>query len=143
MNRTYIENKNNSVQWFYIDAKDQILGRLSTKIVNHLRNKDSIYYTPYQASKSHLIVINADKIKVSGQKKHKKIYKRHSGKPGGLKKETFLQLKHRLPKRIIEKAVKGMLPKNTLGRQLFTHLKIYSGNDHPHKAQKPLQLSLK
>jgi large subunit ribosomal protein L13 len=142
MNKTYINN-NNPEQWFYIDVKDQTLGRISTQIANNLKNKYSIYYTPYQINKFHIIVINADKIKVSGQKKIQKIYKRHSGRPGGLKGETFIQLQKRLPERIIEKAIKGMLPKNTLGRRLFTSLKIYSGSNHPHQAQKPIALPIK
>ena len=143
MNRTYLQNNNQKEQWFYIDAENQILGRLSTQIASGLKNKRSIYYTPHQLSKSYIIVINADKVKVSGLKKYNKIYKRHSGRPGGLKQERFIDLQKRLPERIIEKAVKGMLPKNALGRKLFTQLKIYSGNTHPHKAQKPLKLLIK
>lgn len=143
MNRTYIDNQQNRTQWFYVDARDQILGRLSTQIASKLKNKHSIYYTPYQCGKSYIIVINADKIKVSGLKKYQKIYRRHSGRPGGLKEEKFIDLQKRLPERIIEKAVRGMLPKNALGRQLFTHLKVYSGAEHPHTAQKPLELPLK
>lgn len=143
MNRTYINNNDKSSQWFYIDANNKTLGRISTQIANNLKNKNSIYYAPHQTSKCHIIVVNADKIKISGQKKYQKLYKRHSGRPGGLKQETFLQLQQRIPERIIERAVKGMLPKNALGRQLFTHLKIYSGSNHPHKAQKPIALPVK
>ena len=143
MNRTYLQNNNQKEQWFYIDAENQILGRLSTQIASSLKNKRSIYYTPHQLSKSYIIVINADKVKVSGLKKYNKIYKRHSGRPGGLKQEKFIDLQKRLPERIIEKAVKGMLPKNALGRKLFTQLKIYSGSTHPHKAQNPLKLPIK
>lgn len=143
MNKTYLQNKTNTVQWFYVDAKNQILGRLSTQIASSLKSKHSIHYTPYQPSTSYIIVINADKIKVSGLKKYNKIYRRHSGRPGGLKTEKFIDLQKRIPERIIEKAVKGMLPKNALGRKLFTHLKIYSGSKHPHDAQRPLKLPLK
>lgn len=120
--------------WFLVDAKNKTLGRLSTQIASILKNKHSIYYAPHQISKSHIVIINASSIQVSGQKKSQKIYYKHSGRPGGMKQENFTQLQKRIPKRIIEKAVKGMLPKNTLGRQLFTCLKIYSGSDHPHQA---------
>lgn len=143
MNKTYIQKQNKNTTWFFIDAKDKTLGRISTQIASTLKNKYSICYTPYQINKSNLIVINAKQIKVSGQKKDDKIYYKHSGRPGGLKKETFKQLQHRIPTRIIEKAVKGMLPKNALGRRLFTHLKVYSGPIHPHKAQKPILLKIK
>jgi len=143
MNKTYIQKQNNKSTWFFIDAKDKTLGRLSTQIASTLKNKYSIYYTPYQINKSNIIVINAKHIKISGQKKYQKIYYKHSGRPGGLKKETFIQLQQRIPERIIEKAVKGMLPKNALGRRLFTHLKVYSGPDHPHDAQKPIPLKIK
>lgn len=143
MNKTYIAKNNLDHQWFYIDAKDKTLGRISTQIASNLKNKYSIYYTPHQISNSRIIVINANKVKVSGQKKYQKLYRRHSGRPGGLKKETFIQLQKRIPERIIEKAIKGMLPKNALGRRLFTHLKIYSGSTHPHQAQKPIALPIK
>lgn len=144
MNKTYIakEHKNSQRGWLLIDAKNQTLGRLSTKIASTLKNKHSIYYTPHQISKSYIVIINAACIKVSGQKRQQKIYYRHSGRPGGLKQEKFMQLQKRIPKRIIEKAVKGMLPKNTLGRKMFTCLKIYSGPDHPHKANKLMYLPI-
>jgi len=143
MNKTYIQKQNNKSTWFFIDAKDKTLGRLSTQIASTLKNKYSIYYTPYQINKSNIIVINAEHVNISGQKKYQKIYYKHSGRPGGMKKETFTQLQKRIPTRIIEKAVKGMLPKNALGRRLFTHLKVYSGPNHPHGAQKPIPLHIK
>ena len=142
MNKTYIKKNHLNPQWFFIDANNQTLGRLSSKIASYLKNKNSIYYTPFQASQSHIIVINAKKIKISGQKKNHKLYKRHSGRPGGLKIETFKELQSRIPKRIIEKAVKGMLPKNALGRKLFRYLKVYDDSIHPHNAQKPIQLPI-
>jgi len=143
MNRTYINNKKNQIQWCCIDAQNQTLGRLSTIIANNLKNKYSTDYTPFQTNKIYIIVINAADIKVSGNKKNNKIYYRHSGKPGSLRTETFSQLQQRIPTRIIERAVKGMLPKNALGRKLFTHLKVYAGSYHPHKAQKPILLKIK
>lgn len=142
MNRTHIKKNDFNPQWFFVDANNQTLGRLSSQIASHLKNKNSIHFTPFQISQSHIIVINAKHIKISGRKKHQKLYRRHSGRPGGLKVETFIQLQNRLPTRIIEKAVKGMLPKNTLGRKLFRYLKIYNGPNHPHNAQKPIPLPL-
>lgn len=143
MNKTYVKKSHHNNQWFFIDAQNKTLGRISTQIASHLKNKYSIYYTPHNMCQCYIIVINAEKIKVSGQKKYQKVYKKHSGRPGGLREETFRQLQNRLPERIIEKAVKGMLPKNILGRKLFTSLKVYSGPSHPHKAQKPIPLPIK
>ncbi len=90
-----------------------------------------------------VIIVNAEKIDVTGKKRSQKLYRRHSGRPGGMKTETFSQLQSRLPERIVEQAIKGMLPKNTLGRHLFTKLKVYAGPDHPHQAQKPETLNIK
>ena len=138
MNKTFIPNKKNyrsKSKWYLIDAKEQKLGRLSSKISILLRGKNNSYYTPHQINNSYVIVVNAEKIQVSGNKKLKKNYYRHSGRPGGLKTENFEHLYKRMPERIIEKAVKGMLPKNTLGRELFKHLKVYKGRSHPHNAQ--------
>lgn len=140
MNKTYITKKHNEPVWFFVDAKNKTLGRLSTQVAHVLKNKHSIYYTPYQISKSYIIIINASHIKISGQKKYQKIYSRHSGRPGGLKQESFTELQERLPERIIEQAVKGMLPKNALGRRLFANLKVYPESYHPHKAQKTIPL---
>ena len=142
MNKTYIKKNVSKSEWFFIDANNQTLGRLSSEIASHLKNKNSIYYTPFQSIPSHIIVINAKHIRISGEKRQQKLYKRHSGRPGGLKVETFKQLQKRLPEKIIEKAVKGMLPKNTLGRKLFRYLKVYSGPTHPHNAQKPRPLTI-
>ena len=138
MNKTLRSNKNTvpTPKWYLIDAKDKNLGRISTTIANILRGKNKTNYTPDQINNSYVIVINAKSIKVSGNKKDYKLYYKHSGRPGGLKTESFEKLQKRIPNRIIEKAVKGMLPKNTLGRQLFTHLKIYNESVHPYKNQK-------
>lgn len=143
MNDTYIPSKKINKKWYLIDASNQTLGRLSTTIASILRGKNSIDYTPFLNTKSYIIIINAKSIKVTGQKKYKKLYKRHSGQPGGLKIETFEQLNQRIPSKIIEKAVKGMLPKGPLGRKLFTQLKVYANNNHPHKAQQPEDITLK
>lgn len=143
MNKTYINNKNIKAKWFFIDAKNKTLGRLSAKIAKTLRGKNSIDYIPYKINNSKVIVINAEHVKVSGQKRYQKVYRKHSGRPGGLKQEYFHHLQQRIPCRIIEKSVKGMLPKNALGRELFSNLKVYSGPSHPHKAQQPTALLVK
>lgn len=138
MKDTFIPSKLRVKQtWYVIDAKDQCLGRLATEVSNILRGKKKILFTPSQDNGDYVIIINSDKINVSGKKCTEKIYFRHSGRPGGKTIENFEKLKLRLPERIIEKAVKGMLPKNRLGRKLFTKLKVYSGAEHPHLAQNP------
>lgn len=142
MNTTYIPKKTAKTRWYVIDASNQKLGRLSTNIATILRGKNDIKYTPFLNIQSYVIVTNSKEIHVTGQKKYKKKYKRHSGRPGGLKIETFEQLNKRIPNKIIEKAVKGMLPKGPLGRKLFTQLKVYSSNIHPHEAQKPKPITL-
>nr|YP_009296335.1 ribosomal protein L13 [Sebdenia flabellata]AOM65270.1 ribosomal protein L13 [Sebdenia flabellata] len=134
--------KKHTDQWYLVDAKNKTLGRLSTNVATILRGKNTIEYTPYLESNNHIIIINAKFINITGQKKQQKVYTRHSGRPGGLKTETFNELQKRIPNRIIEKSIKGMLPKGPLGRKLFTKLKIYSENNHPHTAQKPLLISL-
>nr|YP_010986129.1 ribosomal protein L13 [Polyopes affinis]WOL37047.1 ribosomal protein L13 [Polyopes affinis] len=144
MNKTYIptQKSKNTDRWYLIDAENQTLGRLSTNIAIILRGKNEITYTPYLENNAYIIIKNAELIQVTGQKKLQKTYKRHSGRPGGLKSETFSELQKRIPIRIIEKSVKGMLPKGSLGRKLFTKLKVYSGNTHPHTAQQPQQIYL-
>ncbi|NJN38610.1 MAG: 50S ribosomal protein L13 [Acaryochloridaceae cyanobacterium CSU_3_4] len=129
-------------KWYVIDAKNQRLGRLATQIAMILRGKNKPIYTPFMDTGDFVIVVNADKVAVTGNKGEQKLYRRHSGRPGGMKTETFNHLQRRLPERIIEKAVKGMLPKNVLGRQLFRKLKVYAGPDHPHSAQNPEVLSI-
>lgn len=129
-------------KWYLIDAADQRLGRLTSEIAKILRGKNKPIYTPHMDTGDFVIVVNAEKVVVTGKKPFQKLYRRHSGRPGGMKVETFNQLQNRIPERIIEKAVKGMLPKNSLGRKLFTKLKVYSGPDHPHQAQLPQELKI-
>lgn len=129
-------------QWFVVDAENQTLGRLATEVASVLRGKNKPCYTPHLDAGDFVIVINADKVRVSGNKASQKLYRRHSGRPGGMKTETFAHLQARLPERIVEKAIKGMLPHNALGRQLFRKLKVYKGTEHPHTAQKPQPLAL-
>ncbi len=129
-------------QWFVVDAENQTLGRLASEVASVLRGKNKPCYTPHLDAGDFVIIINADKVRVSGNKASQKLYRRHSGRPGGMKTETFAHLQARLPERIVEKAVKGMLPHNALGRQLFRKLKVYKGTEHPHTAQKPQPLAL-
>ncbi len=129
-------------QWFVVDAENQTLGRLASEVASVLRGKNKPCYTPHLDAGDFVIIINADKVRVSGNKASQKLYRRHSGRPGGMKTETFAHLQARLPERIVEKAIKGMLPHNALGRQLFRKLKVYKGTEHPHTAQKPQPLAL-
>lgn len=129
-------------QWFLVDAADQTLGRLASEVAQVLRGKNRPSFTPHLDTGDFVVVINAEKVRVSGNKSTQKVYRRHSGRPGGMKTETFAHLQSRLPERIIEHAVKGMLPHNALGRQLFRKLKVYKGSEHPHLAQQPQVLSL-
>lgn len=143
MSKTTLPTKDSIEQnWYVIDAADQRLGRLASEIARILRGKNKPIYTPHLDTGDFVIVINAEKIKVTGKKRTQKVYLRHSGRPGGMKTETFAQLQNRLPGRIIEHAVRGMLPKNSLGRQLFTKLKVYDGPSHPHQSQKPQELKI-
>lgn len=143
MKYTFVPSKNLiKTRWYIIDANDKCLGRLATEVVKILRGKNKVFYTPSQNLGNNIIIINADKITISGNKKIQKEYMRHSGRPGGKTVETFEQLQNRIPERILEKAIKGMLPKNRLGRELFTQLKIYKGGQHPHFAQKPQVIKL-
>ncbi len=143
MNKTYLPPQESlEREWYVVDATDQRLGRLATEIAQILRGKKKAEYTPHLDTGDFVIVVNAEKIAVTGKKRTQKIYRRHSGRPGGMKTETFAKLQQRLPERIVEVAVKGMLPKNSLGRQLFTKLKVYAGPTHPHEAQKPKELKV-
>ncbi len=143
MSKTPLPNKETLNQkWYVVDAAEQRLGRLTTEIAKILRGKNKPIYTPHMDTGDFVIVINAEKVVVTGKKTAQKLYRRHSGRPGGMKVETFNQLQNRIPERIVEKAVKGMLPKNSLGRKLFTKLKVYSGPDHPHQAQQPEELKI-
>ena len=124
-------------KWYLIDATDKILGRLSTEIARRLRGKHKPEFTPHVDTGDFIIVINAEKILVTGKKAKNKIYRHYTGYPGGLKEISFEKLKIKSPTRIIEKAVKGMLPKNPLNYAVFRKLKVYAGSKHPHAAQQP------
>ncbi|GAB4534557.1 MAG: 50S ribosomal protein L13 [Pleurocapsa sp.] len=143
MNKTPLPTKETiDPKWYVIDAEGQRLGRLATEIATILRGKNKPTFTPHMDTGDFVIVVNAEKVVVTGRKSEQKLYRRHSGRPGGMKLETFSQLQKRIPNRIIEKAVKGMLPKNAMGRKLFTKLKVYTGADHPHQAQQPELLTI-
>ena len=138
MNKTLIKSTHTEAyDWYIIDAADKKLGRLSTEISKVLLGKNSPAFHPSQKIKQAVIVVNAEKVQVTGKKRYDKFYKRYSGYQSGMTIETFDELQKRIPNRIIEKSVKGMLPKGPLGRNLFTKLKVYAGENHPHLAQKP------
>tara|TARA_B100000212_G_C27015321_1_gene380889 strand:+ start:81 stop:512 length:432 start_codon:yes stop_codon:yes gene_type:complete len=142
MNKTTTPSVENiKREWFLIDAKHKTLGRLATEIAVILRGKNKPSFTPHLDTGDFVIVVNAEKVEVTGKKSSQKLYRRHSGRPGGMKIEKFETLQERIPERIIEQAVKGMLPHNTLGRQQFRKLKVYKGSEHPHEAQNPVLLS--
>ena len=129
-------------EWYVVDAQGQTLGRLATQIATILRGKHKPLYTPHVDCGDYVIVVNADKIHVTGQKMTQKVYYRHSGYPGGIKKVTLRDQLQKFPTRVIEAAVRGMLPKNRLGRRMFRKLKVYAGPNHPHQAQQPKSLEL-
>ncbi|MBI5074807.1 MAG: 50S ribosomal protein L13 [Nitrospirae bacterium] len=124
-------------KWYVVDAKDAVLGRLATKIAVQLRGKNKPVFTPNVDTGDFIIVVNADKVRLTGNKVTDKVYYHHSGYVGGIKAETAKEMFEKHPERIIEKAVWGMLPKNTLGKQMLKKLKVYRGAEHPHKAQAP------
>ena len=142
MNKTPLPTQDLEKKWYVVDAEGQRLGRLASEIAMILRGKNKPSFTPNADTGDFVIVVNAEKVIVTGRKSEQKLYRRHSGRPGGMKTETFAQLQRRIPERIIEKAVKGMLPKNALGRRLFTKLKVYTGAEHPHTAQTPETLTI-
>ncbi|MDQ7010266.1 MAG: 50S ribosomal protein L13 [Mariprofundaceae bacterium] len=129
-------------KWYIVDASDAVLGRLATKVATVLRGKHRPQYTPHADCGDHVIIINAEKVRVTGNKETQKMYYRHSQYPGGLKSIRLDKQREKHPERIIELAVKGMMPKNPLGRSMLKKMKVYAGSDHPHAAQKPEPLTL-
>lgn len=129
-------------KWVVVDAENQPLGRLASRVAMVLRGKHKASYTPHSDSGDNVIVINADKVRLSGNKMETKTYRVHSGYPGGQKELKVKQMLHKKPYYLVEEAVRGMLPKNRLGRHVFGNLKVYSGNEHPHTAQNPTVLNL-
>lgn len=129
-------------EWFVVDATDKTLGRLATEVALRLKGKHKPEYTPHVDTGDYIVVINAEKIQVTGQKATDKMYHHHTGYPGGLKSISFEKLIDHKPEQVIELAVKGMLPKNPLGRAMYKKMKVYAGSEHPHAAQQPQELIL-
>ena len=128
--------------WFVVDAEEKTLGRLASEIAHRLRGKHKAEYTPHVDTGDYIVVVNAEKVKVTGAKTSDKIYHHHTGYPGGLKSMSFEKLIEKAPERVLQKAVKGMLPRNPLGRAMFKKLKVYAGPEHPHTAQQPQSLNI-
>ncbi|MEM7080213.1 MAG: 50S ribosomal protein L13 [Pseudomonadota bacterium] len=128
--------------WWVVDAENQTLGRLATEIARRLRGKHKPEYTPHVDTGDYIVVVNAEKVRVTGNKENGKLYWRHTGYPGGIKGTKLGDMREQHPERIIEIAVKGMLPKNPLGRAMYRKLKVYAGTVHPHAAQQPATLEL-
>ena len=131
-----------SHDWYLVDADSKTLGRLSTQIANRLRGKHKPEFTPHVDTGDYIVVINADKIHVTGKKETDKIYYHHTGFPGGIKSISLEKMRKKSPEKILENAVKGMMPKNKLGRAMLLKLKVYAGTSHPHDAQQPMPLEL-
>ncbi len=142
MKTIFIKPKDVKRTWYVINAEGKTLGRVAAKVAYILRGKHKPYYTPHQEIGDFVVVINADKIKVTGNKREGKLYYRYSGYPGGLRVETYADVAAKKPTYPLERAIKGMLPKGPLGRKLFTNAKIYAGENHPHTAQQPEILEL-
>ena len=141
--RTFSPKQNElNHDWFIIDASGKTLGRMATEIAHRLRGKHKPEYVPHMDNGDYVVVINAEKVKVTGNKGTDKIYHSHTGYPGGIKSISFDKLLEKAPERTIQSAVKGMLPKNPLGRQMFRKLKVYSGSEHPHVAQQPKTIEI-
>lgn len=140
---TYFPGKGEIVRkWFVVDASGQTLGRLATSVASILAGKHTPRYTPFLDTGDHVVVINADKVRLSGMKSEKKVYHRYTGFPGGMRSEDFRRRFERKPEAIVEDAIVGMLPKTKLGRAMRHKLKVYRGDKHPHQAQKPQPLEL-
>ena len=129
-------------EWYLVDATDKTLGRLATELAMRLRGKHKAVYTPHVDTGDHIVVVNASRIRVTGNKLKDKIYYRHTGYVGNLKSISFEKLIDKAPERVLQTAVKGMLPKNPLGRAMFSKLKVYAGESHPHAAQQPQALEI-
>ncbi|MCD6281500.1 MAG: 50S ribosomal protein L13 [Deltaproteobacteria bacterium] len=139
--KTYFATKDDAERkWVLIDAKDKVVGRLAAEIASILRGKNKSQYTPHADVGDFVVVINADKVRLTGKKWEKKRYYRHSGYMGGLKVTVAKDMADKKPEEILKHAVKGMLPKNSLGKAMFKKLKVYAGDNHPHDAQKPIKI---
>ena len=135
--------KNIERKWYVVDATDLTLGRLATQVATILRGKNKPTFTPFMDMGDYVIIVNASKVKLTGKKLDQKVYSTHTGQPGGLKEIKYRELMQKKPELAVKVAVKGMLPKNTLGREMFKKLKVYAGPEHTHQAQKPEELVIK
>lgn len=135
-------NETATHNWYLVNAAGKTLGRLASEVARRLRGKHKPEYTPHVDTGDFIVIINADQVKVTGNKPKDKVYYSHSGYPGGIKAITFEKLLAKHPTRVLEKAIKGMLPKNPLGRAMYRKLKVYAGADHPHAAQQPKDLDI-
>ena len=142
MKTVYVNPAEAPRQWYVIDATDHPLGRVAARVASVVRGKHRPYYTPHQEVGDRVIIVNASKVRLTGNKVAAKLYYRHSGYPGGLKSETFEKVAVRKPTFPLERAVRGMLPKGRLGRKLFNNVKVYPGAEHPHTSQRPETLAL-
>ncbi|MFQ5671351.1 MAG: 50S ribosomal protein L13 [Acidobacteriota bacterium] len=144
MNRTYFpRHRDIQRRWWVVDAKDEVLGRLASAVAKQLRGKTKPQFTPFLDTGDFVVVVNAERIVLTGNKADSKMYYRHSGYPGGLKSQTAKELLRKNPPGMIRGAVRGMLPHNRLGRQLLRKLKVYAGSDHPHQAQQPMPMKVR
>lgn len=141
--KTYVPKESEIERnWYIVDAEDAVLGRLATEVASILRGKHKPQFTPHLDAGDYVIVVNAEKVRVTGAKENQKMYYRHSRYPGGLRSMTFNQMIEKHPERVIEAAVRGMLPKNALGRRMLRKLRVFTGPDHPHAAQQPIELNV-
>ncbi len=141
--RTFMAKREDAQgDWYLVDAENKVLGRLASELAKILRGKNKPTFTPYVDTGDYVIVINADKVNLTGKKWKEKVYYSHSGYPGGIKSITAEDLKAKRPENLVRLAVKGMLPKNRLGRKLFKKLKVYAGSEHPHQAQQPKRIEI-
>jgi len=143
MSTTFAKKGDRTPDWHVIDAEGQVLGRLASQVAVLLTGKHRPQYTPFLDTGDHVIVVNAEKIRVTGAKETAKVYYRHSGYPGGISEARVEEIRSKHPERLIEAAVRGMLPKSKLGRALYRKLKVYQGSQHPHEAQKPQPFALR
>lgn len=142
MNTQFPSAKSVERAWHVIDARDQVLGRVATQAATLLMGKHKPSYTPFLDTGDHVIVVNAEKVKLTGAKEDQKFYRRHTGYPGGLKETSARRMRQTHPERIVELAIWGMLPKSKLGRHMYKKLKVYAGEKHPHQAQQPVPLEV-
>jgi large subunit ribosomal protein L13 len=139
---TYVSSKTAQKKWIVVDAENEVLGRLAARVAFMIRGKHKASYTPHDDSGDYVIVINASKVRLTGKKMEEKTYRTHSGYPGGQKESPIRHMLYKKPTFVVEEAVRGMLPKNRLGRKIFGNLKVYAGAEHPHTAQNPITVNL-